>query len=149
MSEPKTRTSVSFNMGSTIRFLTQKLQRRAGPFRCDRNAGRSVRNCTQERMIVEHCGFGAVFERSRRPHLPVNGLFLSKEFHALYAAGYVTVTPDHQVRVSERLRTDWSNGRRYYPYDGKQMIQLPTDPAMRPSRDALAWHIEPIFKNAG
>src|SRR6185295_7659618 len=67
-----------------------------------------------------------------------NGLLLTKEFHALYDEGYVTITPDHQVRVSESLRADWSNGKRYYPYDGKPMIHLPADPAMRPSRDALA-----------
>jgi putative restriction endonuclease len=78
-----------------------------------------------------------------------NGLLLTKEFHALYDAGYVAITPDHEVRVSERLRTDWSNGRRYYPYDGKPMIHLPSDPAMRPSRDALAWHLEHVFKKAG
>jgi len=78
-----------------------------------------------------------------------NGILLTKEFHALYDAGYVTVTPDHQVRVSERLRSDWNNGSRYYPYDGKQIIRLPTEPAMRPSRDALAWHMEHVFKKAG
>jgi len=78
-----------------------------------------------------------------------NGLLLTKEFHALYDAGYVTVTPDHQVRVSERLRSDWHNGQRYYPYDGKQMIHVPSNPSSRPSRDALAWHMEHVFKKAG
>jgi putative restriction endonuclease len=78
-----------------------------------------------------------------------NGLLLTKEFHALYDAGYVTVTPDHKVLVSERLRTDWHNGKRYYPYDGKPIVHLPTNPSNRPSQEALAWHMKHRFKKAG
>jgi putative restriction endonuclease len=75
-----------------------------------------------------------------------NGLLLTKEFHALFDEGYVAVTPDYEVRVSERLRTDWKNGKRYYPYDQERLLHLPSDPELRPSRDALAWHFEHVFK---
>lgn len=78
-----------------------------------------------------------------------NGLLLTKEFHALFDEGYVAVTPDYEVRVSERLRADWRNGRRYYPYDGQRLLRLPEDPVQRPSRDALAWHLEHVFKKTG
>jgi putative restriction endonuclease len=78
-----------------------------------------------------------------------NGLLLTKEFHALFDEGYVGVTPDYTVHVSERLRTDWRNGRRYYPYDGERLQNLPADPNQRPSPDALAWHMEHVFKKAG
>lgn len=78
-----------------------------------------------------------------------NGLLLTKEFHALFDEGYVAVTPDYEVRVSERLRADWRNGKRYYPYDGQQLLHLPEEPTLRPSRDALAWHLEHVFKRAG
>lgn len=78
-----------------------------------------------------------------------NGLLLTKEFHALFDAGYVAVTPDYEVRVSERLRADWKNGKRYYPYDRERLLHLPDDPALRPSRDALAWHLEHVFKKTG
>ena len=78
-----------------------------------------------------------------------NGVLLTKEFHALFDEGYVAITPDYRVRVSDRLRTDWQNGRRYYPYDGQQLLQLPDNPALRPSRDALAWHLAHVFKKAG
>jgi putative restriction endonuclease len=78
-----------------------------------------------------------------------NGLLLTKEFHALFDEGYVAVTPDYEVRVSDRLRSEWKNGRRYYPYDGKPLLQLPEDPSLRPSRDALAWHLEHVFRKAG
>jgi putative restriction endonuclease len=78
-----------------------------------------------------------------------NGILLTKEFHALFDEGYVAVTPDYDVRVSERLRADWRNGRRYYPYDGQRLLHLPEEPALRPSRDALAWHLEHVFKKTG
>lgn len=74
-----------------------------------------------------------------------NGLLLTKEWHTLFDQGYVTVTPDFRVRVSEALRDVWNNGRRYYPYDGQQLARLPDLPALRPSRDALAWHAEQRF----
>lgn len=78
-----------------------------------------------------------------------NGLLLTKEFHALFDEGYVAVTPDYEVRVSERLRSDWQNGKRYYPYDGKPLLHIPKERDQRPSRDALAWHLEHVFKKAG
>ncbi len=78
-----------------------------------------------------------------------NGLLLTKEFHALFDEGYVAVTPDYEVRVSERLRADWNNGKRYYPYDHERLLHLPDDSALRPSPDALAWHFEHVFKKTG
>jgi putative restriction endonuclease len=78
-----------------------------------------------------------------------NGLLLTKEFHALFDEGYVAVTPDYEVRVSERLRADWKNGKRYYPYHGQHLIHLPAGQEHRPSRDALAWHLEHVFKRTG
>lgn len=59
------------------------------------------------------------------------------------------VTPDYEVRVSERLREEWQNGRRYYPYDGQRLVSLPFERELQPSRDALAWHYEKVFKKAG
>ena len=78
-----------------------------------------------------------------------NGLLLTKEFHVLFDEGYVAVTPDYQIKVSERLREEWHNGKRYYPYDGRSLHMLPANPTIRPSRDALAWHYEKVFKKAG
>lgn len=75
-----------------------------------------------------------------RSNHPQNGLLLTKEFHALFDLGLVTVTEDYRVRVSKDLRTRWRNGRRYYPYDGQPLVHVPSDPSARPSREALAWH---------
>ncbi|CAN5905927.1 hypothetical protein BH11MYX2_BH11MYX2_12070 [soil metagenome] len=69
-----------------------------------------------------------------------NGLLLTKEFHALFDAGYVTITPDLRVRISERLRTEFQNGHRYYPFHDRELVAVPSNEALRPSRDALAWH---------
>jgi putative restriction endonuclease len=86
--------------------------------------------------------------RGPRSNHPQNGLLLTKEFHALFDAGYVTVTPDLEVRVSERLRLDFRNGRRYYPFDGKRLVSVPTDPFLAPSREALDWHLHHRFLSA-
>ena len=74
-----------------------------------------------------------------------NGLLLVKEFHALFDAGYVTVTPDQVVRVSPRLRADWRNGHRYNRYDGERLKKAPTGP-LAPSRAALEWHGRSRFR---
>jgi putative restriction endonuclease len=80
----------------------------------------------------------------RSNHLQ-NGLVLTKEFHALFDRGYVTVTPDLVVRVSPRLHDDWRNGRRYYAYDGKRLVAVPAREDQRPSGAALQLHNERVF----
>ncbi len=74
-----------------------------------------------------------------------NGLVMTKEFHALFDEGYVTVTPEHEVLVSTRLRKDYSNGHRYYPYDGRRLSALPERVEERPSPEALEWHRRHVF----
>lgn len=74
-----------------------------------------------------------------------NGLLLTKEFHALFDAGFVTVTPDHEVRVSSGLREVWQNGQRYYPFHGRKLCVLPEGPN-RPSPQALEWHAAEVFR---
>lgn len=75
-----------------------------------------------------------------------NGLLLTKEFHVLFDRGYVAVTPDLTVRVSPRLKAEWSNGRRYYPYDGVKLTEVPTAADARPSAAALEWHMRHVFR---
>lgn len=74
-----------------------------------------------------------------------NGLIMTQEFHTLFDKGYVTVTPDYEVRVSEALRDEWQNGVRYYAHDKKRLRVIPEVPHHRPSRDALAWHREHVY----
>ena len=62
----------------------------------------------------------------------------------MFDRGYVTVTPDHRFRVSERLRVDYANGRTYYGLDGQE-ARVPQGDGEEPSRDLLAWHGEEVF----
>ncbi len=69
-----------------------------------------------------------------------NGLVLTKEFHALFDRGYVTVTSEMRVKVSPLLKSEFNNGRRYYPYDGQPLAKLPRDAGALPNATALARH---------
>jgi len=74
-----------------------------------------------------------------------NGLLLRTDLHRLYDGGYVTVSPDYTLRVSERIHDEWENGREYYAMAGRR-IEVPSRPHGRPSREALAWHGEHVFR---
>jgi putative restriction endonuclease len=78
-----------------------------------------------------------------RHELP-NGLLLRSDIHTLYDRGYVSVTPDLRVLVSQRLKEDFDNGEPYYPFRGQQ-IQIPKDRAAQPNREALEWHSQSVF----
>ena len=78
-------------------------------------------------------------------HEVTNGLLLRSDIHRLFDTGYVGVTPDYKFIVSDRLRSDYSNGRSYYPLNG-QAIVCPRAPGEWPDRDALEWHLETAFK---
>ena len=66
------------------------------------------------------------------PHAVPNGLLLRSDLHLLFDRGLITVTPDHVVHVSERIRKDYGNGRIYYPLDGEPMRVLPNAEEDRP-----------------
>jgi putative restriction endonuclease len=46
--------------------------------------------------------------------------------------------------VGDRLKHDFSNGRSYYNLHGRP-LEFPSEPALRPSEVALAWHREQVF----
>lgn len=74
-------------------------------------------------------------------HRVDNGLLLRRDLHALFDAGYLTVTPELQVEVSGRIREEFENGKDYYALHGKE-LWVPTDAARRPNAEFLAWHQE-------
>jgi putative restriction endonuclease len=78
-------------------------------------------------------------------HQVDNGLLLRSDIHTLFDHGYVTVTPDHHFRVSNRLRDEWHNGRVYYELDRRE-VWVPADHRSRPDREALEWHADTVFK---
>lgn len=74
------------------------------------------------------------------PHLVSNGILLRSDLHKLFDLGYVTVTPDHHLEVSPRLKEEWKNGREYYAHHGQSLRFPPYDLAGMPSREFLSWH---------
>lgn len=82
--------------------------------------------------------------RKDGPHEVANGLLLRADLHRLLDQGYITVSTDLKLVVGKRLRTEFANGRTYYPLDG-QSIRLPRSARDRPSREFLNWHNECLY----
>lgn len=78
-------------------------------------------------------------------HEVSTGLLLRSDLHRLFDLGYVTVTPDLRLEVSERLRGDFENGRTYYPLHGSQ-VAVPPATSLRPEANLLKWHNEALFR---
>ncbi len=77
-------------------------------------------------------------------HRVDNGLLLRSDVHTLFDRGYVTVTPDFQFRVSERLKRDWDNGHVYYALEGRPITRPPSHESC-PSPLELEWHADTVF----
>jgi putative restriction endonuclease len=75
-----------------------------------------------------------------------NGLLLRSDIHTLFDRGYLGVDPRFRLRVSPRLRADFSNGDQFYTQAG-QLIELPERRADRPSREFLQWHLDEVFQD--
>lgn len=69
-------------------------------------------------------------------HEVTNGLLLRSDLHRLFDLGYVTVTADLRLQVSERLRGDFENGRTYYPFHGAQ-VAVPSTANLHPDASLL------------
>ena len=74
-----------------------------------------------------------------------NGVLLRSDIHKLYDRGYVTIDPDYNFKVSDRLKDEFNNGKTYYQLD-KQKIWLPNDKSDWPSRENLEYHQQVLFK---
>jgi len=77
------------------------------------------------------------------PHEIRNGILLRADLHRLFDKGYVTIV-DRRLRVSPRLRADFSNGRSYYPLDGEP-VRLPQSQFDYPAEEFLSWHNETVY----
>jgi putative restriction endonuclease len=45
------------------------------------------------------------------PHDIRNGLLLRADFHKLFDAGLVTITPELTLEVSSKIKEEWFNGK--------------------------------------
>ena len=74
-----------------------------------------------------------------------NGILLRSDIHRLFDAGYVTVTPDYHVRVSDRIHADFHDGENYRRLDGTE-LWVPSAPEHQPGHRYLEWHNENCFR---
>lgn len=79
------------------------------------------------------------------PHSINNGLLLRKDVHTLFDRGYITVNEDLHIEVSRRIKEDYGNGKEYYAFHGKQLVETPNLTQEKPSTDFLRWHNDNIY----
>lgn len=79
-------------------------------------------------------------------HDVTNGMLLRADFHKLFDAGLVSVTPEYKIRVSPRIRETWFNGKVYYRLDNQPLTVMPENIKNRPDRDRLDWHFKNRFQ---
>jgi putative restriction endonuclease len=73
-----------------------------------------------------------------------NGLLLRSDVHTLFDRGYITVTPDYRMKVSQRLKADFDNGEEYLRLRD-QIIRSPRNETDRPGKEFLEWHADTKF----
>ena len=79
------------------------------------------------------------------PHRVNNGLLLRSDLHILFDRGYITVTPERCIEVSQRIREEFENGRDYYIFQGQGLTTLPSRQVEQPGREFLDWHNTQVF----
>ncbi|TAM38629.1 MAG: HNH endonuclease [Rhodanobacter sp.] len=75
-----------------------------------------------------------------------NGLLLRADFHRLYDAGLVSVTPGLRIKISPRIHEAYFNGKAYYRMNDASLTQIPDRPEQRPDPDRLNWHYKNCFQ---
>lgn len=80
------------------------------------------------------------------PNQVSNGLFLRSDMHKLFDNGYLTVTQDYKIEVSQRIKLEFQNGKEYYQYHGQPLKVLPEKPLDRPDPIFVDWHNAHVFK---
>jgi putative restriction endonuclease len=80
------------------------------------------------------------------PHFISNGLLLRSDMHKLFDGGYLTITNDLKIEVSTRIKIEFENGREYYKYHGKDLINVPNRDINKPNQEFISWHNTNIYK---
>lgn len=81
------------------------------------------------------------------PNQVTNGLLLRSDMHKLFDNGYITITPNYRIEISQRIKEEFNNGQEYYQYHGKSMLVLPATEINRPSKLFLDYHNQTIFRS--
>lgn len=80
------------------------------------------------------------------PHDIQNGLLLRADLHILFDQGYLTVTEDHHIEASRRMKDDFDNGQEYLNLHGNQLKTLPNRYDEQPSPEYLSWHQNNVYQ---
>lgn len=80
------------------------------------------------------------------PHFISNGILLRSDLHKLFDLGYVTITSDYKIEISNRIKAEFQNGKEYYKFHGVDLINLPIRNSDRPQDNYLEWHNTNVFK---
>jgi putative restriction endonuclease len=78
------------------------------------------------------------------PHEVRNGILMRADLHRLFDKGYISVSFDYRVLISDRLREDYQNGRSYYPMRDHE-LHVPSSERDRPDPEFIRWHNERVF----
>ena len=82
-------------------------------------------------------------------HRVSNGLLLRADLHILFDQGVVSVTPEHEVLVSDAIKERSENGRDYYALRGQRLKILPASQRDLPDPELLRWHNLMLFVATG
>lgn len=82
--------------------------------------------------------------KSSGPNHVRNGLCLRADLHNLFDDGYVTITSDFRVEVSQRIHKEFHNGRDYYALSGSRLV-LPARLEERPAPEFVEYHQEHVY----
>lgn len=82
---------------------------------------------------------------SNGPNTTNNGLLLRTDIHKLFDKGYITVNDEYKVEVSKRLNEDYGNGKIYYDFHGKKLLNIPENKNDIPAKEFLYWHNNNVY----
>ena len=79
-------------------------------------------------------------------HRVDNGLLLRSDLRRLFQRGYLAINHEYRVMVSPSLEQEFDNPERYLGLTGREIF-LPPQPAHRPRREFLQWHLAKVFRH--
>ncbi len=79
------------------------------------------------------------------PHQVSNGLLLRADLHQLFDRGYITLTPEYNVVVSDRIREEFNNGKEYLALSGKPFHTVPEKRSDLPDEQFVEFHNNQVY----
>ncbi len=79
------------------------------------------------------------------PNRVDNGLLLRSDLHILFDRGHITITRDHHIEVSPRIKEEFKNGRDYNSLHSRRLVILPANSSDRPRTEFIEYHNQNVF----